>query len=258
MQTQLMCALLLLRHSHLGPFECCRYTVRIFRFSFTCGKTVARLYLLSCALCVWEDEKRQNKRISTFVWCEKMCQSWDRSGKLVTMEKWFFSVGLGCNEFSAVSCNSWNLVARRGVGIEREVIDSTMVSSINEALASANKIHLVGLIATLKSELTTTNELLKIKNDECIDAAARLNCGKEKLAVAQSRIQQLKKNNAKRMKTVRLSRKLSKFSPREFIIFRLVFQRKKLELNLKTHSVEEADYFVSIKTLISQHLIISI
>lgn len=63
-----------------------------------------------------------------------------------------------------------------------------MVSAINQTLASADKIHLVNLIATLKSELASTNELLNIKNAECKDVVVRLKCCDENLLAAENRI----------------------------------------------------------------------
>lgn len=67
-------------------------------------------------------------------------------------------------------------------------IRSNMVSAINQTLASADKVHLVNLIATLKSELTSTNELLNIKNAECKDIVVRLKCCDENLLAAEDRI----------------------------------------------------------------------
>lgn len=87
--------------------------------------------------------------------------------------------------------------------VEKRVFDSNMVSAINQTLASADKVHLVNLIVALKSELATTNELLKIKNVECKDVVTRLNCCDDSLLAAQNRIQQLEKNSAKENKMVR-------------------------------------------------------
>lgn len=70
-----------------------------------------------------------------------------------------------------------------------EEFDPNMVSTSIQSLASADKVHLVNLIGTLKSELATTNELLSIKNAECKDVVVRLRRGDDELLAAQSRIQ---------------------------------------------------------------------
>lgn len=75
----------------------------------------------------------------------------------------------------------------------KEVIHSNMVAMINQTLASADKFHLVNLIATLKSELKTTNELMHIKNEEYKAVSVRLKCGDDKLRAAQNRIQLLER-----------------------------------------------------------------
>lgn len=80
-----------------------------------------------------------------------------------------------------------------------------MVSTINPTLAAADKVHLVNLIAALKSELETTNELLKIKNAEHKDVAVRLHCRDDQLLAAQNRIQRLEKCIADEKQTVRLA-----------------------------------------------------
>lgn len=74
-----------------------------------------------------------------------------------------------------------------------------MVAMIHQTLASADKVHLVNLIATLKSELKTTNELMHIKNEEYKAVIVRLKCGADQLRAAQKRIELLES------KTVRIA-----------------------------------------------------
>lgn len=78
-----------------------------------------------------------------------------------------------------------------------EEIDPNMVSTSNQTLVSADKSHLVNLIATLKSELATTNELLYIKSEECEDVIVRLRRGDVDLVAAQNRIQILEKETVR-------------------------------------------------------------
>lgn len=81
-----------------------------------------------------------------------------------------------------------------------------MVSAINPTLAAADKVHLVNLITTLKSELATTNELLKIKNAECKEVTVPLNCRDDQLLAAQNRLD--KSTSAEEDKTVWLAHQL--------------------------------------------------
>lgn len=66
-----------------------------------------------------------------------------------------------------------------------------MVCSSNQNLVSASKVHLIDLIATLKSELATTNELLVRKSADYKGAIVRLNDGETQLLTAHNRIQTL-------------------------------------------------------------------
>lgn len=70
-----------------------------------------------------------------------------------------------------------------------------MISRLNHTLVSADKTHLVNLIATLKSEVATTNELLNIKNDEFEEFIIRDN----KLLAAHDRIKILEQNGGNKM-----------------------------------------------------------
>lgn len=119
-----------------------------------------------------------------------------------------------------------------------KTVSSTVESATVEefSTAIADKTHLANLITTLKSELASTNALLKIKEKDYHDATAQLTRYKGDLSDANKRVSLLEKQCENYKQTVRFSLINKSLRDGFKIMVFLCPQIKQLEDHLKTHS----------------------
>lgn len=77
-----------------------------------------------------------------------------------------------------------------------------MIAIKSYTTAAADKTHLANLIRTLKSELSTSNAMLKAKEEECMEISRQLNQRNGELLDAGKRYKMLEKQCAAECETV--------------------------------------------------------
>lgn len=90
--------------------------------------------------------------------------------------------------------------------IDNQLMDDQsleMIAIKNYTSAAADKTHLANLIRTLKSELSTSNAMLKAKEEECMEYSRQLNQRNCELLDAGKRYKMLEKQCAAECETVR-------------------------------------------------------